>query len=94
MSTYGIERRKMREAGHRQSVVSGHSNMSFDFGNPLNMSTKHSVDNGGQVFIRKLNRLDKAHLARTIENVKLKKHTQRKGWKPPSLGFKAADYNP
>ena len=39
MSTYGKERRQMREAFHRQSV-SGVSNLSFDFGNPLNMSTE------------------------------------------------------
>ena len=72
MSTYGIARRQMREAGHRQSI-SGNSNMSFDFCNPLNMSTETSGNN--QVFIRKLNRLDKAHLARTIENVVLKRHS-------------------
>tara|TARA_B110000285_G_C15053884_1_gene578466 strand:+ start:695 stop:970 length:276 start_codon:yes stop_codon:yes gene_type:complete len=91
MSTYGKERRQMREAFHRQSV-SGASNLSIDFGNPLNMSTEEGERK--QVFINKLNRLDKGHLARTIEGVILKRHTKRKDWKPPSLGFKATDYNP
>jgi len=56
------------------------------------MSIEESGSN--QIFIHKLNRLDKAHLARTIEGVTLKRHTYRKEWKPPNLGFKAADYCP
>ena len=72
MSTYGRERRQMLAANHRYSI-SGVSNVSFDFGNPLNMSIEEGGHN--QIFINKLNRLDKAHLARTIEGVTLKRHT-------------------
>lgn len=81
----------MREAAFKHASLSGITNGSFDLGNPLNMSTEEGGHN--QVFVKKLNRLDKGHLARTIEDVVLRRHS-KKEWKPPCLGFKATIYKP
>ena len=71
----------MREAFQRFSVSIDSS--SVEIGHPLNMSTE--ATNHKQVFINKLNRIDKAHLQRTIENVVLTRHTKKKDWQAPSL---------
>lgn len=43
--------------------------------------------------MQKLNRIDKAYLARTLEKLDISTETEnRKKWIPPSLGFKPINY--
>ena len=93
MSTYAGEKR--RDAFQRRSLAEG----SYDSLGGLPGETSYQTTfHGSEVprkkrVMQKLNRIDKAFLARTLEKLDISTESEsRRKWIPPSLGFKPLSY--